>query len=193
MLLSVEACPLHTQECNSSAQSAPPPPKRKKSWLTKIPGTPAVQSSTTLSPSEQVTEEMDRYLHHPILDVESHTLEWWKAQEKQFPLLGRLARRYLCICATSVPSERVFTSRSAHSARTAGTKIALRFPRLFVCASALITCAIYYVICYYATAVYSSVGGLQAKLQQMKVVLCCLDGKNVVGSRKYPGFLAYSY
>ncbi len=28
--------------------------------------------------------------------------------------------------------------------------------RLFVCASALITCAIYYVIRYYATAVYSS-------------------------------------
>ena len=36
-------------------------------------------------------------------------------------------------------------------------------------------------------------GGLQAKLQQMKVVLCCLDGENVVGSRKDPGFLAYSY
>ena len=36
-------------------------------------------------------------------------------------------------------------------------------------------------------------GGLQAKLQQMKVVLCCLDGKNVVGSRKHPGSLAYSY
>ena len=47
----------------------------------------------------------------------------------------------------------VFTSRSACSARTAGTKIVLRFPRLFVCASTLITCAIYYVIRYYATAV----------------------------------------
>ena len=51
----------------------------------------------------------------------------------------------------------LFTSRSARSARTAGTKIALRFSRLFVCASALITCAIYYVIRYYVTAVYSSV------------------------------------
>ena len=44
--------------------------------------------------------------------------------------------------------------------RTAGTKIALCFPRLFVClsvcVSALITCAIYIVIRYYATAVYSS-------------------------------------
>ena len=32
--------------------------------------------------------------------------------------------------------------------------------------------------------------GLQAKLQQMKVVVCCLDGKNVVGSRKDPVFVA---
>ena len=33
-------------------------------------------------------------------------------------------------------------------------------------------------------------GGLQAKLQRMKVVL---DGENLVGSHKDPGFLAYSY
>ena len=26
-------------------------------------------------------------------------------------------------------------------------------------------------------------GGLRAKLQQMKVVVCCLDGENLVGSR----------
>ena len=40
---------------------------------------------------------------------------------------------------------------------------------------------------------YSGFGGLQAKLQQIKVVLCCLDVENVVGSRKDPGFVAYSY
>ena len=43
---------------------------------------------------------------------------------------------------------------------TFGTKIALRFPCVFVClsvcVSALITCVIYYVIRDYATAVYSS-------------------------------------
>ncbi len=36
-------------------------------------------------------------------------------------------------------------------------------------------------------------GGLQAKLQQMKVVVCCLDGENVVGSRKDTVLAAYSY
>ena len=69
-------------------------------------------------------------------------------------------------------------------------RLLLRFPRLFVClfvclcicVSALITCAIYYVTRY-----------LRAKLQQMKVVLCCLDGENVVGSRKDPVLVAYSY
>ena len=35
-------------------------------------------------------------------------------------------------------------------------------------------------------------GGLRAKLQQMKVVLCCLDGENVVG-RKDPVLVVYSY
>ena len=34
---------------------------------------------------------------------------------------------------STVDSIVLFTSRSARSARTAGTKIALRFPRLFVC------------------------------------------------------------
>ena len=35
--------------------------------------------------------------------------------------------------------------------------------------------------------------GVRAKLQQMNVVLCCLDGENVVGSRKDSVLVAYSY
>ena len=64
---------------------------------------------------------------------------------------------------------------------------------LFVCASALITCA--YITSYVTMQLQciAAFGGLQAKLQQMKVVLCCLDGENVVGIHKDPGFLAYSY
>ena len=81
----------------------------------------------------------------------------------------------------------IFTSRSAQKA---GTKIALRLPRLFVCLSVRphLSCAQY--ITSYVTMQLQCVaafGGLQAKLQQMKVVLCYLDGENVVGSHKDPG------
>ena len=66
-------------------------------------------------------------------------------------------RRLNTEVAGSNPTMHLFTSRSTRSAQTAGTKIAVHFPHLFVClfvcASALITCAIYYVIRYYATAV----------------------------------------
>ena len=36
-------------------------------------------------------------------------------------------------------------------------------------------------------------GGLQANLQTLKVVLCCLNGENFVGSCIEPVFMAYSY
>ena len=96
----------------------------------------------------------------------------------------------------------IFTSRSVRSARTAGTKIALRFPRLFVC---LFVCLFVrphlsraQYITSYVTMQLQCVavfGGLRAKLQQIKVhvVLCCLDGENVVGSRKDPVLVTYSY
>ena len=79
-----------------------------------------------------------------------------------------------------------FTSRSAHSARTAGTKIALRFalrfPCLFVCLFVRPHLSRAQYITSYVTMQLQCIaafGGLQAKLQQMKVVLCCLDGKKL--------------
>ena len=88
-----------------------------------------------------------------------------------------------------------FTRRSARSARTAGPKITLRFVQvcLFVrlhlshaqYATSYITMQLQYII--------AAFGGLQAKLHQMKVVVCCLDGDSLVGSRKDPVFMVHSY
>ena len=40
--------------------------------------------------------------------------------------------------------------------------------------------------------IIAAFGGLQTKLQQSKVVVSCLDGENLVGSRKDPVLVAYS-
>jgi len=36
-------------------------------------------------------------------------LSWWKEHEAKYPRLATLARRFLSVMATSVPSERVFS------------------------------------------------------------------------------------
>lgn len=38
----------------------------------------------------------------------SDPINWWKANASQFPTLQRPARKYLCVPATSVPSEKLF-------------------------------------------------------------------------------------
>ena len=70
------------------------------------------------------------------------------------------------------------------------------FVCLFVCLSVCLhfSCA-QYVTSYVTMQLQyiAAFGGLQAKLQQTKVVVSCLDDENLVGSRKDPVLVAYSY
>ena len=61
------------------------------------------------SPHEVVQKETSQYLDLPDLDPDKDPLNWWKDEVKHLPILGRLARNYLCACAMSVPLERVFS------------------------------------------------------------------------------------
>lgn len=39
----------------------------------------------------------------------SNCLEWWKINHRIYPHVVKVARKLLCICATSAPVERVFS------------------------------------------------------------------------------------
>ena len=52
---------------------------------------------------------MKQYKEYPPVDVNLDPLTWWKDEQKKFSVLESLARKYLCICGTSMPSERLFS------------------------------------------------------------------------------------
>lgn len=58
--------------------------------------------------SFQDESEMSLYIKERAVQ-DSNPLEWWKENNCKFPRLFVLARQYLSIPATSVPSERIFS------------------------------------------------------------------------------------
>ena len=58
---------------------------------------------------DQVQTEIAGYRQEPGLPVNSNPLVWWKCHSSKYPILGRLAKKFLGGPATSVSSERVFS------------------------------------------------------------------------------------
>ena len=57
-------------------------------------------------------EEVDKYLTQKALanNASINVLEYWRRHCECYPLLASLARQILCVPATSVPAERVFST-----------------------------------------------------------------------------------
>ena len=55
-------------------------------------------------------DEVDIILREPPVGPKTNPLKWWKLTEHRFPILSKVAKRLLCIQATSVPSERIFST-----------------------------------------------------------------------------------
>jgi hypothetical protein len=62
------------------------------------------------SRSELVQLELAKYRSQKPIPLKDNPLEWWKQNEQYYPMLARMAKRLLCVPATSVPSERVFST-----------------------------------------------------------------------------------
>jgi len=60
---------------------------------------------------DNISQELEAYQFQSAQPSNSMCpLTWWKSHEKAYPRLSLLARKYLCLNATSTPSERVFST-----------------------------------------------------------------------------------
>ena len=103
--------------------TTPPPKKRKvatdksSEWTTvsnAMKGLLSSSSDDDESTSERrasvkSTKEVDQYLSLRRISHDNDPLSWWRENATSFPLLSKLARRYLACPPSSVPSERLFS------------------------------------------------------------------------------------
>lgn len=88
-----------------------PPKKTKRSLASFFSNRPTITTDTeNLSAQQAVERELGNYLLSPHADNDSNRLDWWKVYQNNFPRVCQLAQHYLCIQATSSPSERVFST-----------------------------------------------------------------------------------
>lgn len=91
---------------------SPPEEKRKKSLSSffKMQSKSSMGSSSDTLSEDSIKMELRSYLQTQEVDSNTDPLTWWKSREVNFPRIAKLARQYLCIPATSTPSERVFST-----------------------------------------------------------------------------------
>ncbi|RXN30789.1 zinc finger BED domain-containing 1-like protein [Labeo rohita] len=69
----------------------------------------ASDGTAALADREAIEVELKSYLQTMQVDGETDPLDWWRLHQANFPRVARLAQKYLCIPATSAPSERAFS------------------------------------------------------------------------------------
>ncbi len=67
-------------------------------------------TSTPFGSVESIPHEVDAYLAEPTPSIHVKALDWWKNNRSRFPRMVLLACKYLCIPATSIASERTFST-----------------------------------------------------------------------------------
>lgn len=63
-----------------------------------------------ISETNDLMTEFQNYLAEPQLKFDLNPFDWWKSREEKYPTIAILAKKYLSIPATSVSSERCFST-----------------------------------------------------------------------------------
>lgn len=94
----------------AAAAAGGPKKKKKKGLGSFLKMTDGTAPGPALQQDQAIAFELQAYLHSGTLDTEEDPLVWWKQSYQHFPRLAVLAKKYLCIPATSASSERVFST-----------------------------------------------------------------------------------
>lgn len=87
-------------------QEAASPAKKQKTVSSYLEG----DFSDEETERDSLEDELNQYLQEKVTRKGTRDpLLWWKLNSERFPHIAKLARRFLCIMGTSVPSERVFS------------------------------------------------------------------------------------
>lgn len=91
-------------------QSAQPLGEKAKRSLGSFFKTSAAPPSLPVKLEDVAEAEVNNYLMTPAIDGEDDPLAWWRVHKISYPQLSIMARKYLCVPATSAPSERLFST-----------------------------------------------------------------------------------
>ncbi|XP_066544980.1 E3 SUMO-protein ligase ZBED1 [Amia ocellicauda] len=91
-------------------QSAQTSGEKAKKSLGSLFKTSVASSALPVQLEDVVEAELNSYLLTPVIDGEDDPLAWWKVHKINFPKLCKIARKYLCVPATSSPSEHLFST-----------------------------------------------------------------------------------
>ncbi|KAG5269983.1 hypothetical protein AALO_G00187330 [Alosa alosa] len=86
-------------------------PPQKKSAMAELFGeTFASKDMDSKTPADIIKEEVAFYLAGSCIAVDGAPLTWWKSNECKYSHIAKMARCYLAVPGSSVPSERVFST-----------------------------------------------------------------------------------
>ncbi len=95
--------------CDEGEEPLSKRPKRKSAMQFLLTGSMEDDQQQDTFSSLTVGDEVNKFMKLPDLHPDSDPLLWWKENGKHFPKMSLYARKLLCVPATSVPSERIFS------------------------------------------------------------------------------------
>ncbi|KAI4795310.1 hypothetical protein KUCAC02_031495 [Chaenocephalus aceratus] len=106
-LSSQPAQPPGGQEGEEGARAPEVEPQMSAVW--RLFDARATEDIARRNPSADALLEVRSYLEEPLIPRTADPLSWWESKASVYPRLVKVMARRLCIVATSVPSERIFS------------------------------------------------------------------------------------